>query len=48
MKGKGDGGGGGGGSLVYRLGLSERFEIDSWVVKVSGQSRDILFKKCHP
>ena len=26
-------------------GLSESFEVDSWVVKVSGQSRDILFKK---
>ena len=28
--------------------LSESFEVDSWVVKVSGQSRDILFKKHHP
>ena len=27
--------------------LSERFEVDGWVVKVSGQSRDILLKKCH-
>ena len=26
-------------------GLSESFEVDGWVVKVSGQSRDILFKK---
>ena len=26
-------------------GLSERIEVDCWVVKVSGQSRDILFKK---
>ena len=30
----------------YRL--SESFEVDSWVVKVGGQSRDILFKICHP
>ena len=28
-------------------GLSESFEVDSWIVKVSGQSRDILFKKHH-
>ena len=28
-------------------GLSESFEVDSWVVKVNGQSRDILFKKRH-
>jgi len=27
--------------------LSESFEVDGWVVKVSGQSRDILFKKHH-
>ena len=26
-------------------GLPESFEVDGWVVKVSGQSRDILFKK---
>ena len=26
-------------------GLSESFEVDGWVVKVSGQSRDILSKK---
>ena len=26
-------------------GLSESFEVDGWVVKVSGQSRDILFLK---
>ena len=26
-------------------GLSESFEVDGWVVKVSGQSRDIIFKK---
>ena len=25
--------------------LSERFEVDNWVVKVSSQPRDILFKK---
>ena len=29
-------------------GWSESFEVDSWVVKVGGQSRNILFKKCHP
>ena len=29
-------------------GLSESFEVDGWVVKVGGQSRDILFKKRHP
>ena len=29
-------------------GLSERFEVDGWVAKVSSQSRDILFKKIHP
>ena len=29
-------------------GLSESFEVDGWVVKVSGQSRDIVFKNCHP
>ena len=30
--------------FAYMLaGLSERFEVDRWVVKVSGQSRDILF-----
>ena len=29
-------------------GLSESFEVDSRVVKVSGQSRDILFKKRRP
>ena len=28
--------------------LSESLEVDSSVVKVSGQSRDILFKKHHP
>ena len=28
--------------------LSESFEVDGLVVKVSGQSRDILFKKHHP
>ena len=28
--------------------LSESLEEDSSVVKVSGQSRDILFKKHHP
>ena len=31
------------------IGLSETaFEVDGWVVKVSGQSKDIFFKKCHP
>ena len=25
--------------------MSESFEVDDWVVKVSGQSRDIFFKK---
>ena len=25
------------------VGLSESFEVEGWVVKVSGQSRDILF-----
>ena len=29
-------------------GLLESFEVDGWVVKVSGQSGDILFKKRHP
>ena len=28
-------------------GLSESFEVDGWVVKVSGQSMDILFQKHH-
>ena len=28
-------------------GLSESFEVDGWVVKVSGQSRDSLFRKHH-
>ena len=27
------------------LGLWESFEVDGWVVRVSDQSRDILFKK---
>ena len=36
-------------SLFYPPpGLSESFEVHSWVVKVSSQSRDILFKKRHP
>ena len=26
------------------MGLPESFEVDGWVVKVSGHSRDILFK----
>ena len=30
-----------------QAGLSESLEVDGLVVKVSGQSRDILFKKCH-
>ena len=29
---------------MVTTGLSERFEVDGWVIKVSGQSRDILFK----
>ena len=29
-------------------GLSESCDVDGRVVKVSGQSRDILFKKRHP
>ena len=34
--------------FAYMLaGLSESLEVDSSVVKVSGQSRDILFKKHH-
>ena len=28
-------------------GLSESFEVGGWVVKVSGQSRDVLFQKRH-
>ena len=28
-----------------KAGLSKSFEVDDWVVKVSSQSRDILFKK---
>ena len=36
------------GLCMYCTGLSESFEVDGWVVKVSGQSRDILFKKHHP
>ena len=36
------------GDFVLISGLSERFEVDSWVVKVSGQSRNSLFKKRHP
>ena len=35
-------------NVSSRSGLSEHFEVDGWVVKVSGQSRDILFKKYHP
>ena len=34
--------------FTFRAGLSERFEVDGWVVKVSGQSRDTLSKKRHP
>ena len=30
-----------------QLGLSESFEVESWVVKVSGECRDILFEKHH-
>ena len=33
---------------LLNLGLSKSFEVDGLVVKVSGQFRDILFKKCHP
>ena len=29
------------------IALSESFEVDGWVVKLSGQYRDILFEKCH-
>ena len=32
-------------TFVWWAGLSESFEIDGLVVKVSSQSRDILFKK---
>ena len=28
---------------IVLAGLSESFEVDSWVFKVSGRSRDILF-----
>ena len=35
----------GGLRVSYKSGLSETFEGEGWVVKVSGQSRDILFKK---
>ena len=34
--------------LANDTGLSESFEVDSWVVKVSSQSSDILIKKHHP
>ena len=30
--------------LLKTEGLSESFEVDSWIVKVSGQSRGFLFK----
>ena len=36
------------GLYMYCTGLSESFEVDGWVVKVSGQSRDISFKKHDP
>ena len=29
--------------LKANSGLSESFEVEGWIVKVSGQSRDILF-----
>ena len=32
---------------MIMAGLSESFEVDGWVVKVTNQSRDILFKKGH-
>ena len=35
------------GLRLYCTGLSESFEVDGRVVKISGQSRDILFKKRH-
>ena len=35
-------------NVSSRSGFSESFEVDGWVVKVRGQSSDILFKKCHP
>ena len=31
----------------HDAGLAQSFEVDSWVVNVSGQSKDILFKKRH-
>ena len=34
--------------LANDTGLSESFEVDSWVVKVSSQSSDIIIKKHHP
>ena len=33
--------------LKSYAGLSESFEVDNWVVKVSDQSRDILVNKRH-
>ena len=33
---------------MYCTGLSESFEVDGRVVKISRQSRDILFQKRHP
>ena len=34
--------------ITLKTGLSESFEVDGRIVKLSGQSRDILFKKRHP
>ena len=31
-------------TALYMTGLSESFEVDRWVVKVSGESSDISFK----
>ena len=33
---------------MIMAGLSESFEVDGGVVKVTNQSRDILLKQCHP
>ena len=33
---------------IHQSGLSESFEVDGWVVKVSGQAWGVLFKKRRP
>ena len=33
---------------LLRIRVSESFEVEGWLVKVSSQSRDILFKKHRP